>query len=70
MTGMESMSIENAIRFRAKTKSIIRMESGLKWRLKHDGNGIRLRIRFYGRCRNYTKEVYKESRSLDVFLNY
>jgi hypothetical protein len=68
-TGIESMLFENAIRFPAETKSMTRMESGFKRRLKYEGNGIRLPIRFYGTHQHYSKEVYKESRSSDVFWN-
>jgi hypothetical protein len=36
---------------------------------KYNKNAIRLQIRFYRRNLNYTKEVYKESRTSNVYRN-
>jgi hypothetical protein len=55
MTEMESMSLENAIRFHAEAKARqewnrchSRMESWFKRSLKHDGNGIGFESGFTG----------------------
>jgi hypothetical protein len=77
--GIELMSFKNAMRFRAKTKSKMRMESAFKRRLKHDENGIRFQAEAkvqweWNQASNQvlreTSDIYKRSEQREQEFRY